>query len=169
MGSDTMKILDVGCGKHKAPGSIGIDIDKTSDADVRHDLSFFPYPFKDSEFDQVVCKQILEHMERPFDVLREIHRISKSDAVVMISVPHFSCFFAFCSLHHRRFFSYFSLDTFIKKEGLFKIEKRTLTFHRAHRQFGLQILFNRFPLSYERFWTFIIPAEHLYFTLKVIK
>lgn len=162
-------ILDIGCGKNKIKGAIGLDIDKDSDADVLHDLNSFPYPFKDNEFDQIFCKQILEHLDRPQEALREIHRISKPEAQVVIEVPHFSCFYAFCSLHHKRFFSYFSLDSFLKKYGLFAIQKREITFHRAHRRWGLNVIFNRYPLSYERFWAFICPAEHIHFELKAIK
>jgi hypothetical protein len=44
-----MKILDVGCGKNKRKGAIGIDIDPNSDADVIHDLNIFPWPFNDNE------------------------------------------------------------------------------------------------------------------------
>jgi SAM-dependent methyltransferase len=169
MENSKINILDIGCGKHKFPGAVGIDIDSCSDADLLHDLNVFPYPFDDNEFDRIICKQALEHLDKPLDVLREMHRISKAGGLVHIEVPHFSCFYAFCSLHHKRFFSYFSLDTFIKKYGLFAMGKKQITFHRAHRRWGLQLLFNRFPLSYERFWVFIFPAEHLHFELRVIK
>lgn len=164
-----LKILDIGCGVQKTKGAIGIDIDKDSQADIIHDLCVFPYPLKDNEFDQVVCKQILEHFDKPLDVLREMHRIAKPNALVIIEVPHFSCCHAFRSLYHRRFFSYFSLDSFLKKKGLFKMEKRRITFHRAFRRWGLHRVFNRFPVAYERFWAFICPAEYLHFELRVIK
>jgi ubiquinone/menaquinone biosynthesis C-methylase UbiE len=163
------RILDVGCGTQKARGAIGIDKDKDSNADVTCDLNHIPYPFKDNEFDQVICKQALEHLDSPLETLRELHRIAKPQALIIIEVPHFSCFYAFCSLHHKRFFSYFSLDSFIKKHNLFQLHERHITFHRAHRRWGLNLLFNRYPLSYERFWAFICPAEHIHFELKVIK
>ena len=34
-----MKILELGCGKRKRKGAIGIDISKDTDADVIHNLS----------------------------------------------------------------------------------------------------------------------------------
>ena len=169
MKNNTLMILDIGCGRNKTPGAIGIDIDNSSDADVLHDLNSHHYPFKKNVFDRIICKQVLEHLDSLPDVFREIHRIAKSNALLVIEVPHFSCFYAFCSLSHKRFFSYFSLDSFLKKSGLFVIQKRKITFHRAYRRWCLHLLFNRFPLSYERFWTFIFPAEHLYFELRVIK
>jgi hypothetical protein len=48
--SDTSNILDLGCGIRKRPGTIGLDINPRSDADVIHDLTLFPYPFDDSSF-----------------------------------------------------------------------------------------------------------------------
>ena len=44
-----MKILDLGCGKRKRKGTVGIDISKDTDADIIHDLNKFPYP---SQFSQ---------------------------------------------------------------------------------------------------------------------
>ncbi|MFY9402167.1 MAG: class I SAM-dependent methyltransferase [Candidatus Omnitrophota bacterium] len=169
MKKKTLKILDIGCGAQKTKGAIGIDIDKESDADIIHDLSVFPYPLKDSEFDQIVCKQVLEHLDKPLEVLKEIHRIAKPGALIIIEVPHFSCHYAFRSLHHKRFFSYFSLDTFLKKSGLFSMQERQITFHRTFRRWGLNRIFNRFPLGYERFWAFVCPAENLHFELRIIK
>ena len=75
----------------------------------------------------------------------------------------------FRSLHHRRFWSYFSLDTYVKDSGKFRYRIRRITFHRAFRRWGVQWLANRFPLSYERFWAFILPAEHLHIELDAIK
>ena len=38
----TFKVLDIGCGKNKVPGSIGIDFNESIGADVIHDLNLFP-------------------------------------------------------------------------------------------------------------------------------
>ena len=46
-----LRILDLGCGMKKTPGSIGIDNYKDSDADFIHDLESFPYPFDGLEFE----------------------------------------------------------------------------------------------------------------------
>jgi 2-polyprenyl-3-methyl-5-hydroxy-6-metoxy-1,4-benzoquinol methylase len=57
-----LKILDVGCGRNKTPGAVGIDNNPRSAADVIHDLDRFPYPFPDDEFDLIVGNQIIEHV-----------------------------------------------------------------------------------------------------------
>src|SRR6266511_3157182 len=56
------KILDVGCGQNKYPGAIGIDSNPRSNADVIHDLGILPYPFADNEFDEIICRHVIEHV-----------------------------------------------------------------------------------------------------------
>jgi len=56
------KILDVGCGQNKYPGAIGIDSNPRADADVIHDLGVLPYPFADNEFDEIICRHVIEHV-----------------------------------------------------------------------------------------------------------
>jgi predicted SAM-dependent methyltransferase len=157
--------LDVGCGLNKDPGAIGLDIRVTPHTNVVADLSHRPYPFKPFTFAKFTCKQVLEHFNEPLKILDEMHRIAKAGALVEIEVPHFSCHYMFRSLHHKRFWSYFSLDVYIEQEKKFRYKKRKITFHRAFRRWGVQWLANKFPLSYERFWAFICPAEHLHIEL----
>src|SRR6266404_3142142 len=56
------KILDVGCGQNKYPGAIGIDSNPRANADVTHDLGVLPYPFVDNEFDEIICRHVIEHV-----------------------------------------------------------------------------------------------------------
>ncbi len=51
--SNDIKILDIGCGKQKVTGSIGVDFNDSLSPDVVHNLNHFPYPFEDCEFDEV--------------------------------------------------------------------------------------------------------------------
>ena len=84
-----MKILDLGCGKRKRKGAIGVDISEDTDADVIHDnnLNVFPYPFVDNEFDYVYADNVIEHLDNVVKVLEELHRISKNGATIKIIVP----------------------------------------------------------------------------------
>jgi predicted SAM-dependent methyltransferase len=52
-------ILDVGCGRKKYPGSIGIDMSSAGGADVLCDWEK-TLPFRDSSFDQVRMVHIIE-------------------------------------------------------------------------------------------------------------
>ncbi|MDH4227203.1 MAG: class I SAM-dependent methyltransferase [Deltaproteobacteria bacterium] len=46
-------------------------------------------PFKDSEFDIVICEQVLEHLVDPAAALREISRVLKKGGLAIIGVPTF--------------------------------------------------------------------------------
>lgn len=70
-----MKVLDLGCGKKKRPGAIGVDYSDRHDADVIHNLNVFPYPFPDNEFDVIYLDNVLEHLDDPMQVMSEVHRI----------------------------------------------------------------------------------------------
>ena len=89
----TMK-LNLGCGEFKKEGYLNLDISSAVRPDLIHDLNVFPYPFHDSQFDVVEADHVLEHLENPFLVMKELHRISKNKASVTLRVPHFSRGFA---------------------------------------------------------------------------
>lgn len=44
-------------------------------------------PFKDREFDRVLSLETLEHVAEPFKFMEELHRVSKKDAVMVLSCP----------------------------------------------------------------------------------
>jgi 2-polyprenyl-3-methyl-5-hydroxy-6-metoxy-1,4-benzoquinol methylase len=47
-------------------------------------------PYDDGMFDAVVCIDGIEHIERPFDFIRECQRILRQDGVLIISTPNLS-------------------------------------------------------------------------------
>ena len=80
------RILDIGCGKRKIKGAIGIDIDLNADFDYfmdAHNLQF-----EDDYFDVVYCLDVVEHCENPYRVLSEIKRVLKRDGILYLSVPN---------------------------------------------------------------------------------
>jgi SAM-dependent methyltransferase len=46
-----------------------------------------PTPFADAEFDGVVLNEVIEHLYRDLDALREVHRILRPGGVLVVSVP----------------------------------------------------------------------------------
>ena len=44
-------------------------------------------PFQDNSFDNIICSEVLEHIEDFEEVIKEIYRISKPGAKIGISVP----------------------------------------------------------------------------------
>ncbi len=161
-------VLDFGCSTNKTEKALGVDIDIANQPDLVFDLNKFPYPLKESIADKVVAKHILEHLKDLYGIFREVHRVLKKDGDFIIEVPHFSSRVAYSEPEHNRFYSYFMFDKLIKVIPC-KVVKREITFHRSFRRVGIKALANRFPDAYERFWTYIFPAENIQLHLKMVK
>lgn len=90
------KVLDIGCGDMYLSkllpqfNWVGLDIapNMSNDKAIKHDLMAEPYPFKDQEFDGVVCSEVLEHLWDPRVVHRQARRVIKPDGVYIISTPN---------------------------------------------------------------------------------
>lgn len=91
------KILDIGCGekpfypfvKDKVDEYIGVDHPDTPHSKAYIDV-FAPahdLPFQDNYFDVVLLTQVIEHLETPLAVLKEIYRVLKEDGILIISWP----------------------------------------------------------------------------------
>lgn len=167
--------LVLGSAGRPHPDAITVDIDPDHKPDVVHDLNVFPYPFADNQFKEISCHHVLEHLNDLIPVMKELHRICHPEGTVYIEVPHHSSWCANVPEHKLRF-NYFAFDGYLD-DGItkwllgkkFKLKKREITFHRAIRRYFLHKLFNRHPMAYERFWTYIFPAEHLKVWLVPIK
>jgi ubiquinone/menaquinone biosynthesis C-methylase UbiE len=177
----TPRALDVGCGTRKRPGAIGLDVNPRSDADVVHDLNKFPYPFADSEFDEIYVDNVLEHLDDVIAVLEELHRIGRAGALVKIIVPYFRSRWAYVDPTHRHFFTvesmsyldpnrpnYHRYDYSLAK---FTVERRVFneTLKDGLAKGLLKAIANRRPGAYERFLAHIYPLDDLTFYLRVVK
>jgi predicted SAM-dependent methyltransferase len=69
MNTSIPRILDLGCGNKKRPGAIGVDGNSRTVADVIHDLNAFPYPFPESNFDEIYLDNVLEHLDNVLGVM----------------------------------------------------------------------------------------------------
>lgn len=84
------KKLSLGCGEFLKKGYVNVDNSLTCKPDVRHDLNIIPYPFNDHECELIEADHVLEHLDNPFSVMKELYRISNNGAEIRIRVPHFS-------------------------------------------------------------------------------
>lgn len=177
-----MKILDVGCGPNKILGAMGIDKFQYEGVDIVADLNVFPWPLSDIEFDEIHFNSCLEHLVDIPAVMEEVYRISKPNAKVYISAPHFTSADCFVDVTHKHFFSVFSFDYFIYdikgsfvKSCKYKILKKRIEFWELHEKikikpyFLIEMFANKFPRIYERFFAFIFPARAIHIVLEVIK
>ena len=105
-------ILDVGCGINKLPGSLGIDRNPHTKADVLVELDRFPYPFRDSSFDGLQAIHVIEHVSDVLRAMEEFHRVVRPGGRVLIVTPHYTDFSSFCDPTHRWHLNSFSLRYF---------------------------------------------------------
>lgn len=112
-----MKKLNLGCGINIKEGYINVDITKFNGVDKTFDFDAFPYPFEDSEFDEIYCDNVLEHLKNIPLVMKEFHRITKSEGVIKIIVPYYNCYGAYNDITHKHYFSHLAFEPFYKKNS----------------------------------------------------
>ncbi len=160
--------LNLGCGFDYKEGYINCDI-RGVKADKYFDLNKFPYPFKDNSIDKVLISHVLEHLNEPVNILKEIYRICKNNAIVKIQVPYFSSESAFSDIEHKHFFSYTTFDAIDSDNPIhnrnpfyekcdFKIVKKRLNWRKQLFFFNV---FNLFPRIYQELFCWWFPAKEL--------
>jgi SAM-dependent methyltransferase len=103
--------LNLGCGTDIREGFVNLDAAALPGVDVVHDLDVLPLPFEDGAFREIVCQDVLEHVDL-VGVLRECHRILAPGGAVHVRSPHFTSAAAHVDPTHRRAFSVETLDFF---------------------------------------------------------
>lgn len=88
MSEDITFKLDIGCSYHKKDGFIGIDILMAEGVDVIADAC--DMPFKENTFSEIYSSYALEHIQDNLSVISEMYRVCKSDAKILLILPHFS-------------------------------------------------------------------------------
>jgi ubiquinone/menaquinone biosynthesis C-methylase UbiE len=107
------QVLDIGCGRTKLKGSIGLDYLNLPGVDVVADLTQ-KLPFEDNRFDVVHANQVLEHMNDIIHVMYEVLRILKPGGLFVAHVPHFRSAWAHIDPTHVKGFTINTLDYFVK-------------------------------------------------------
>lgn len=106
--TDGQTILDCGCGRgfylkmlrHLGSARLfGVDLElpylRKARRNTAHlpailvgNASIYDLPFPDETFDAVILSEILEHVDRDVDALREILRVLKPGGLALLTVPH---------------------------------------------------------------------------------
>jgi len=95
--------LDLGCGKNKKEGFIGVDCISFLGVDVVTDLGKKKWPWEDDSVSEVYCSHFIEHLdtyERVFFV-NELYRVLKVGAKAQIITPHWASCRAYGDLTHK--------------------------------------------------------------------
>jgi len=174
------RVLELGCGRVKAPGAIGVDsnFDATA-ADVIADLNN-PLPFGDNSFDEVRAIHLIEHLHDVMKALAEIHRVTRPGGTLYLVTPHYTDFISWCDPTHRWHLNSFSFRYFGPIHGgrhwYTRLELRQRALHvemaRVWKYLGVQWLVNRF-VWFRRFWEmylcFALRGKQMEFTFEIIK
>jgi SAM-dependent methyltransferase len=154
-----MRILDVGCGVNKYAGSVGIDRNSASAADVICDLDRFPYPFADRSFDGLRAIHVIEHVQDVIKTMEEFHRLVRPGGRVRIETPHYTDFSSFCDPTHRSHLNSYSFRYFGEDDAGFGYYSNVrfrevsvrLKLLNLWRWLGFEFLVNRFR-GFRKFW-----------------
>jgi len=102
--SDNMDKLNIGCGRDIRKGYVNLDVSNIKGVNIVHDLNSLPLPFDDNVFDEILCKDVLEHVEYTL-LLKELHRILKPNGRIIATFPHFTSLNNYIDPTHRHMFS----------------------------------------------------------------
>ncbi|MFH1500746.1 MAG: methyltransferase domain-containing protein [archaeon] len=166
MNAKTATKLNLGCGTDIKAGYLNVDFIKSPGVDLVRDLNKIPYPFKENQFKVIILRNILEHLDNPFLVIKEIHRISKPNAQIFLRVPHFSSNNVWGDLQHKRGFN---TETFTRynTSNLFKVINQKIVFGRLKK--FMQPITNLIPVFYERHLAYMLTAVDIIIELRVKK
>ena len=188
-----MNKLNLGCGEDYKEGYLNVDFHDHFKVDKVFNLNQFPYPFEDSTFDEIKAFHVLEHLNDPFTVMKELHRIIKPGGELHVKVPHFSR--GFTHAEHKAGFDvtfpqYF--NPHFTKSGYFgvnfslqKMKLNYIAFFHLMKYMGVSSLLigilkfiravvnffaNLSPLFCSRFWCFWVGGfEEIEFVFKGVK
>ena len=158
---DNKRVLDVGCGRGKVPGAVGLDRVKVAGVDITHDLNVYPYPFEASSFDEIHALHVIEHVEDVPGFMAELHRIAKPGARVYINTPHYTYTGSWRDPTHRwhlsaQSFEYFEIghpSSHYTGSGRFRVISSRITMLRLWRLLGIEWLIN--AVNSHRRWRFL--------------
>lgn len=170
------RVLDAGAGNLTAKplltrlseSYLSLDIEKRNvDVDIVDDIQTLS-SIKDDSFDTVYSSQVLEHIPRPWDAVKQIYRVLKKDGYAVVTVPFLA------ALHEEPYDFYrytpHSLDYLFSREGfqVVKIKKMggllSFVFHPVSMFLVLScwpIPIIRWLMLYTNFFLIVLPIFYM--------
>jgi predicted SAM-dependent methyltransferase len=174
----TGKVLDIGCGRNKVQGAIGVDSVNHPGVDFIVDLNK-TLPFPNESFDVVYSNQVFEHIENIIGLIGECYRVLKPGGYLIAHVPYFRSSWAVIDPTHINYYTLSSMNYFVFgtyefnnyrfMNEAFSEKKCYLDFNYSNsffRWFFSKIAI-RWPYRFENsILSFMYPFENLTFVLK---
>lgn len=84
--------LDIGCGRNKTPGWVGMDFQELEGVDIVHDWNDMPWPLPDESCLQILASHVVEHVNPAnghfLRWMDECWRLLKPNGSLAIIVPY---------------------------------------------------------------------------------
>ncbi len=157
-------------------GFYGVDQFPFPGVDKVFDLNGPNWPLQDSSFDFARASHVIEHVRDTQTFLKEIHRICKNGAEVLIETPHFSWIDSWNDPTHLWHFSSGWYRCLEKGQylssivGEFEVIHSEIEFNQSLRSLIPRFIAKLFGNeSYEKHYAFIFPARNIHTRLRVVK
>jgi SAM-dependent methyltransferase len=95
--------LDIGCGKNKREGFIGVDQFPMENVDIVLDVVKDTWPWADGEVEEIHCSHFIEHLSAKDRVvfMNNAYRVLKPEGKITIIVPHWASNRAYGDFTHQ--------------------------------------------------------------------
>lgn len=176
------RILDVGCGWKKVDGAVSVDIRTQTKPTVCCDMdvdgkTIVHFPFQDDTFDEIYILQTIDHFRNIIQVMEEVHRVGKPGAKVVITVAHVSSIYSWSDpVHHlhltsRSFLCFTDHPTHgaTYTDALFRQKEFHFIFSRSVISLIPRFFCLVSPRLYEKHFSWMFPANDMYFEFEVLK
>ncbi len=167
-------LLELGCGKDKLKGSVGLDHYPYPGVDIVADVTK-GIPLADNSVARIYSKYMFEHVNGIQFVMEECYRVLKPGGRLEVLVPHATNVGSFVLLNYN-FFMYDAFSFFILGEGdgrttaKFRYVDRRIVFGKmAFWNYVIEPLVNLMPRVYENTPLRVFPARDLHVTLQAVK
>ena len=105
-------VINLGCGRNKLAGAVGVDFLEFPGIDVVADLNQ-RLPFDDESFDVVHSNQVFEHVHNLLGLMAECHRLLRPGGLLVAHVPYFRSSWSAVDPTHIRQFCISSMNYFV--------------------------------------------------------
>ena len=82
--------INLGAGTDIREGFVNHDIASISGIDVVFDLNHYPWPWDDNSVDEIIAKDLLEHLDNFMRSMEEVYRVLAPSGIARIKVPYWN-------------------------------------------------------------------------------